>query len=67
MADPPDTAAPKPHSTPPWVKAFGLIAIAVVVVVVVVILIGGGEHGPGRHLPGGGNPGGHTAPAEHSS
>lgn len=38
------------YSTPRWVKAFGIIALALVVLVGV-MLLSGGEHGPGRHMP----------------
>lgn len=44
-----------PTGTPRWVKAFGLIAVAVVVLLVVAMLVGGGRHGPGRHLGGDGD------------
>ena len=43
------------HSTPLWVKMFGIIAL-VLVLLVGIMLLSGGEHGPGRHMP----------PTEHS-
>ncbi len=43
------------HSTPLWVKVFGIIAL-VLVLLVGIMLLSGGEHGPGRHMP----------PTEHS-
>ncbi len=60
MADlPPYPGAPR------WVKAFGIIAIALVVIIVFVLIAGGGPHGPGRHMSPGDkgvdtrHPGGH--------
>lgn len=48
--------------TPPWVKVFGAIAIALVLLVVIMMLAGGGgQHGPGRHIPSG-DAGGETSP-----
>jgi hypothetical protein len=45
------------HSTPLWVKVFGIIALVLVLLVGIMLLSGGGgEHGPGRHMP----------PTEHS-
>jgi hypothetical protein len=55
MADPP--AYP---GTPRWVKAFGIIAIAVVLLFVVRLLTVGGEHA--RHTPSDAS-GGHTPPS----
>lgn len=52
MADPPRYPDTKPHTTPPWVKVFGIIAIVVVLLVLAMLLFGGGDHGPGRHTPG---------------
>jgi hypothetical protein len=41
------------HSTPRWVKFFGIAALVLAIVVLVVIFTGiGGPHGPGRHLQG---------------
>jgi hypothetical protein len=65
MAEPSRPPGSRPP-IPPWVKAFGLIALVVAVLVVLMIVAGGGEHGPSRHLPGGGNPEGHTPPVQHS-
>ena len=65
MADPARPPRSKPHTTPRWVKVFGIIA-AVLVVAIVILALAGGEHGPSRHLPGGDNPGGHTPPVQHS-
>jgi hypothetical protein len=42
----------KAHTTPRWVRVFGIIALVVVVLVVVMLLFGGGRHGPSRHMPG---------------
>lgn len=51
----PDDQAPDRDSrtgTPRWVKAFGIVALALAVVFVVLQLIGiGGRHGPSRHGP----------------
>jgi hypothetical protein len=40
------------HSTPLWVKVFGIIALVLILLVGIMLLSGGGgEHGPGRHMP----------------
>ncbi|MGH3984729.1 MAG: hypothetical protein ACRDST_19120 [Pseudonocardiaceae bacterium] len=39
--------------TPPWVRAFGIIAFVLVLLFVILLLSGRG-HGPGRHTPSGG-------------
>ena len=40
------------RSTPRWVKAFAIVALAVGALGAVVLVTGaGGEHGPGRHMP----------------
>jgi hypothetical protein len=41
------------YRTPNWVKAFGIIALAVVVLVGI-MLLSGIQHGPGMHMPSGG-------------
>ena len=42
------------HSTPRWVKLFGLAVFALAVLFGVVVVTGiGGPHGPGGHLPDG--------------
>jgi hypothetical protein len=51
---------------PRWVKAFGLIALAVVLLFLVVLIVGGGEHGPGRHSPAGGTSSGSETPGAHT-
>ncbi|MFT8323303.1 MAG: hypothetical protein ABF649_20775 [Bacillus sp. (in: firmicutes)] len=43
-------APESPHSTPRWVKVFGIIVIVLVLLVVIIMIISGGKHGPGRHL-----------------
>jgi hypothetical protein len=48
------------EGTPRWVKAFGIIALALVLLFVVLLLTG--RHGPGRHTSGGDRSGGHTGP-----
>jgi hypothetical protein len=48
----------KTHSTPRWVKVFGIIAL-IVVLLVFLLLVTRGPHRPGRHLNGGGTPGVH--------
>lgn len=40
------------HSTPRWVKLFGIITIILVLLIVVIMFFGGGSHGPGSHAPG---------------
>jgi hypothetical protein len=41
------------HSTPRWVKLFGIAALVLALLVLVVIFTGiGGPHGPGRHWQG---------------
>jgi hypothetical protein len=41
------------HSTPRWVKLFGIAALVLGLLVLVVIFTGiGGPHGPGRHWQG---------------
>ena len=49
MADPPQYPDSEPHTTPRWVKVFGIIAL-VVVLLFVVLLFAPGSHGPGRHM-----------------
>ena len=44
--------ADRPPSTPRWVKAFGIIVLALVLLFVARVLVGG-EHGPGRHAASG--------------
>lgn len=39
------------HSTPGWVKVFGIVAAVLAALIVVVLFAGGGRHGPGRHMP----------------
>ena len=51
MDDPPRYPDSKPHTTPRWVKVFGIIAL-VVVLLFVLLLLFGGPHRPGRHMPG---------------
>lgn len=41
----------EPHSTPGWVKVFGISAAVLAVLVVIAMIAGGGRHGPGRHMP----------------
>ena len=55
MADPPRYSESTPHTTPRWVKVFGIIAL-VVVLLFVVLLLFGGPHSPRRHMPGSGTP-----------
>jgi uncharacterized cupredoxin-like copper-binding protein len=50
MIDPtPDPAIARPPGTPRWVKALGLILVAVVAIAIGVMVISGGQHGPGMH------------------
>ena len=49
MADPAQYPDSEPHTTPRWVKVFGIIAL-LVVLLFVVLLIAPGPHGPGRHM-----------------
>ena len=51
MADPPQYPDSEPHTTPRWVKVFGIIAL-IVVLLFVVLLFAPGSHGPGRHMRG---------------
>jgi hypothetical protein len=51
MTDPSSYPASEPHTTPRWVKVFGIIAL-VVVLLFVVLLFAPGSHGPGRHMRG---------------
>lgn len=55
MTDPPRHTDSKPHTTPRWVKVFGIIGLVVVLLFVVLFIVGG-HHGPGRHMPGGDTP-----------
>ena len=57
MADPP----PYPGA-PRWVKAFGIIVIALVLLFVARAFVGGGEHRPRRHAPSG-DAGGQVPPS----
>ena len=52
MADPPPYPDTKPHTTPRWVKVFGIIVIVLILLFVILHLTGGGF-------------GGHTSPIEH--
>ena len=58
MADPAQYPDSEPHTTPRWVKVFGIIAL-LVVLLFVVLLIAPGSHGPGRHMSRG-----HAEPAQ---
>ena len=51
MADPSQHFDMEPHTTPRWVKVFGIIAV-IVVLLFVVMLFAPGSHGPGRHMRG---------------
>jgi ABC-type transporter Mla subunit MlaD len=51
MADPPRYPDTETHTTPRWVKVFGIIAL-IVVLLFVVMLFAPGSHGPGRHMRG---------------
>ena len=55
MDDPPRYLDSKPHTTPRWVKVFGIIALFIILLFVVLLLVGG-PRGPGRHMPGGDTP-----------
>lgn len=57
MADPPRPPDSQLHTTPRWVKVFGIIAAVVILLLVVLLLARGGEHGPSRHT---GGPGSYT-------
>src|SRR5204863_1469095 len=46
LADPAQYPDSEPHTTPRWVKVFGIIAL-LVVLLFVVLLIAPGPHGPG--------------------
>jgi uncharacterized cupredoxin-like copper-binding protein len=50
----PDPATAQRPSTPRWVKAIGIVLIAVVLIALVVMVVGGGQHGPGMHTGTGG-------------
>jgi hypothetical protein len=52
MADPPRPPDTQPHTTPRWVKVFGIIAAAVILLLAIVLVTRGGEHGPSRHTGG---------------
>ncbi len=53
----PDPATAQRPSTPRWVKAIGIVLIAVALIALVVMVVGGGQHGPGMHTgTGGGSP-----------
>jgi len=52
-----------PPGMPGWVKAFGIVALAVALLVIGLMLLGGHEGGPGRHAP----PAGITQAAEPSA
>ena len=54
MADPPPYPDSKPHTTPRWVKVFGIIVIILILLFVILHLIGVGF-------------GGHTSSIEHSA
>ena len=61
MADPPRSPDIEPHTTPRWVKMFGIIAAVVILLFVIVLVTRGpGGHGPSRHT---GGLGGHPLPA----
>jgi hypothetical protein len=64
-------ASPDPDSryrTPGWVKALGIVVLALVLLMGVVMLTSRVQHGPGMHMPPAsatesGATGGHTVPA----
>jgi hypothetical protein len=61
MADPPRSPDTQPHTTPRWVKVFGIIAAVVILLLVIMLMTRGpGGHGPSRHTGGLGR---HTLPA----
>lgn len=40
------------HTTPRWVKIFGIIALLLALLIVFIVFTGiGGPHGPSRHVP----------------
>jgi len=47
MDERPSSRAPRPPSTPRWVKVFGIFAAVVVALFLVLLLLGG--HEPSRH------------------
>ena len=50
MAEPlPDPTTAQRPGTPRWVKAIGIVILAVILIAVVVMVVGGGRHGPGMH------------------
>jgi hypothetical protein len=51
MDDAPRYPDSKPHTTPRWVKVFGIIALILVLLVVVLLLFGPDSFGPGVHGP----------------
>lgn len=44
-----DPAMPQRPGTPRWVKAIGVLLVAMAVIALVVMIVGGGQHGPARH------------------
>jgi hypothetical protein len=48
MVEAPNYGASELHTTPRWVKVFGIVAVIVVVLFVVMLFSPG--HGPGRHM-----------------
>ena len=44
-----------PPGAPRWVKALGIVALALVAVLVILMQFVGGDHGPGRHDEGTGS------------
>ncbi|HEU4596205.1 MAG TPA: hypothetical protein VFS10_13785 [Pyrinomonadaceae bacterium] len=50
MTDPPRHPDPKPHTTPRWVKVFGVIAV-VVILLFVILHISVGPRRHGSHTP----------------
>ena len=55
MADPLRYPDSKLHTTPRWVKVFGIVALVVVLLFVVLLLVGG-PHRPSRHFSGSDTP-----------